>query len=52
MDNLRIEGIFPSSISEISMANEESDFGYSIAHHRTNDRLADYQIKINGPDSR
>ena len=35
-ENLKIETLIPESISEISYANEESDFGgYSVAHHRS-----------------
>lgn len=50
MENLKLETIIPSSISDISYNNEESEFGsYSIALHKPGH---DYQIKVNGKEGR
>jgi hypothetical protein len=51
MDTLKIEAMIPSSLSEIGIQNEESDF-VSLPGARVPDRLTDYHIKVNGPDLR
>ena len=56
MENLKISNIIPSSISEISYANEESESAtsYNLSQNKNHvyqtERNDDYLIKINAPD--